>query len=366
MNQVEVLRFLAEAELIGSAQLVQCDFALLDRSRRNRNYAATWDGGRQGYFVKCARDADHAATISNEASFLHAANTRPGGTGWCASLPQYVKFCIATSTLVIRFETDRITLRALLEERQRVFMRPAGLVGRFVGQLHAVDPRSVGLDRLAGSAERAVFGMTFDHPDHAVLQGSTGGAIAVLKAVQSSPALVAYYPEIRTQWRKESIVHCDLRWDNLLLARRTGCRTPLVVIDWELVTLGDPAWDLATIWAEHLGCWLQSIPLAAERDDELHVSLARFPLDQLKCSIARFWDSYRIARKLAPAQYNTLLARSVYYLPARLIQSAFEWSNSNAQFSPHSILAVQFAENILLQPDAAAAQFLGLVISGHS
>ena len=203
MNHVELIRFLADAALIGPAQLVRTDFAVRDYSRRNRNFAVTWDADRSGYFVKCARDSDHAITIAHEAGFLQAVSGSPGAVRWRRNLPQFVRHNAASGALVTRFEQGRVSLRAMLDERQRAPVGSAEMVGRFAGRLHSADPRLLPPGSLTASADRAVFGMTFDCPDHAVLRGSTSGAIAVLKAAQSSPGLMSYYPQIRALWRKE-------------------------------------------------------------------------------------------------------------------------------------------------------------------
>jgi aminoglycoside phosphotransferase (APT) family kinase protein len=45
------------------------------------------------------------------------------------------------------------------------------------------------------------------------------------------------------------LVNHDLKWDNVVL---TGPTKQPVLLDWELAGLGDPAWDLGCLLAEHL------------------------------------------------------------------------------------------------------------------
>jgi hypothetical protein len=46
------------------------------------------------------------------------------------------------------------------------------------------------------------------------------------------------------------LVNQDLKWDNIVLRQSLGGVRP-VLLDWELAGLGDPAWDLGCLLAEH-------------------------------------------------------------------------------------------------------------------
>jgi hypothetical protein len=47
------------------------------------------------------------------------------------------------------------------------------------------------------------------------------------------------------------LVNHDLKWDNVVLTGSPDAPRP-VLLDWELAGLGDPAWDLGCLLAEHL------------------------------------------------------------------------------------------------------------------
>lgn len=63
----------------------------------------------------------------------------------------------------------------------------------------------------------------------------------VLSAAAQRPVLVQGLRRARGAWRALSLVHGDLKHDNLLLLPGGDVR----IVDWEMARLGDPAWDLA-------------------------------------------------------------------------------------------------------------------------
>lgn len=80
-------------------------------------------------------------------------------------------------------------------------------------------------------------------PNRLRLPGSMAAALADLLA---RPALVAAAAELAGPV-PGCLVHHDLKWDNIVMA---GGRP--ILLDWEMAGLGDPAWDLGCLLAEHL------------------------------------------------------------------------------------------------------------------
>ncbi|MEV5889705.1 phosphotransferase family protein [Nonomuraea fuscirosea] len=60
------------------------------------------------------------------------------------------------------------------------------------------------------------------------------------------------FVEIHAGWRPDSLIHFDLRDDNVLLARDPRASAPVRVIDWEAAGFGDPYFDLGTLVGQFL------------------------------------------------------------------------------------------------------------------
>lgn len=72
--------------------------------------------------------------------------------------------------------------------------------------------------------------------------------LARLLAGVAEPGVIAALREGRARWRRMCLVHGDLKHDNLLVAA-AGAARRVVIVDWEMARLGDPAWDLAALAA---------------------------------------------------------------------------------------------------------------------
>jgi hypothetical protein len=220
------------------------------------------------------------------------------------------------------------------------------------------------------SSCRAVFG---EHqplaffllaPDPGVYRFASSSALELVKIVQGSRTLRDHLQALRAEWRSEALVHGDLRWDNCVAWARPGSsrRTRITLVDWELAGIGDPAWDVGTVFSEYLSAWLLSTPVAAEIPLAWATAHAELPLERMHPAIQAFWSAYqRETEATAPsATGGERLVRAVKYAAARLIQTGFERQLLTAHLTNQLVLLVQLSENMLKQPEAAARQLLGL------
>ncbi len=60
------------------------------------------------------------------------------------------------------------------------------------------------------------------------------------------------FQELHAQWRPDTIVHYDLRDDNILFPRDPGGGCPVRLIDWELAGFGDPCYDVGYLVGQFL------------------------------------------------------------------------------------------------------------------
>lgn len=60
------------------------------------------------------------------------------------------------------------------------------------------------------------------------------------------------FRELHEQWRPDTIVHYDLRDDNILFPRNPDSACPVRLIDWELAGFGDPCYDLGYLVGQFL------------------------------------------------------------------------------------------------------------------
>ncbi len=347
-------------DLVGPAEILSGPFEIVDRSQRNTNYRISWSGG--GLFVKEARDADRRATQAREAGIYRLAGGRVELAGIGAAMPDLLRYLPEPGLLVLRLETGAETCRDRATRSGRFSIRAAELAASFLADLHRVS-RGLSRAELGLPPSRYLpLGLTLDAPGATILDNCSAGAIEVVAILRGSDTLCRLLPEARRNWRETALVHGDFRWQNCLLlpGRRRSLAGAFRVIDWELATQGDPAWDVACWIADYLGLWVQSIPvtpsLAAAGLIERHCRQSQFTPEAAHAPIAAFWERY--LRRSGTA--GALLDRTIRYVIARLCQSAFEWSSTSPAPASHAFLALQVAENIARDPDAAVLHLLGL------
>jgi aminoglycoside phosphotransferase (APT) family kinase protein len=64
--------------------------------------------------------------------------------------------------------------------------------------------------------------------------------------------LEAHFRELHEQWRPDTIVHYDLRDDNILFPHEPGADCVVRLIDWELAGFGDPCYDVGYLVGQFL------------------------------------------------------------------------------------------------------------------
>lgn len=336
-------------------------FEIADFSKRNSNSRVVWRGG--GLFLKQGTDDDRRKTLAHEAMVCRFVAEHPRLGPDRAVVPALVDYLPDCHLVVLDLVDTADTYRSRVLRTGRASRRVARAVAVFLAKLHDVTALTGPGPELAGAHDdRAPFGLTFDAPDRNILSQTSSGAIELVRIVQGSPLLREGFARLRALWRSRCLVHGDLRWDNCLVleGRRTKPAAAIRIVDWELAVYGDPAWDVAAWLAEHLALWAQSVPITgAVRQSD--IDRARFSPATLKPAITAFWDSYAGARRLSPSDRADLLDRTIRYSAARLVQSAFEWSNVSATPPPHAALVTQMAENILRDPDRARLHLFGLL-----
>jgi aminoglycoside phosphotransferase (APT) family kinase protein len=154
-----------------------------------------------------------------------------------------------------------------------------------------------------------------------------------------------------------------VKWDNFIACpaeSRRKVKFTLKIIDWEAAQLGDPRWDIGSVFSQYLSLWLFSIPITGRDPPERFPELARFPLDRMQPAIAACWSAYRKRAGLDGPRAVEWLLTAVSCAGARLVQTAFEAAQVATHLDSSMVLHLQLAANILGRPREAAVHLLGI------
>lgn len=356
LHQGEVHAYLLRRGLIGPEAVVDGIVLVEDFSRRNCVFALERDNG-PGYILKQGLGTLGQAAIAHEAAVLRY--LCGAGHDVRRSVPQFRAYEPDDRVLIMEFISNAVDFRAYHMRRGRFPISLAGACGRALGALHAYN---------AGGPHSLVvtlppWVMSIHRPSAEVFRDTSEASLELIRIVQRYPELCNRLDKLRARWCHEAVVHGDVRWDNILVFVPDGSRktTGLKIIDWEAAGLGDPCWDVASLMSSYVSFWLLSIGIQEDATVETLPDLARYPLTRMQPALRSLWLAYAKRRGFDSDRNVESVIRTVEYVAARLIQTAFESAQVSSGLTGAIILHLQLSLNILARPYDAAVYLLGLL-----
>jgi len=236
----------------------------------------------------------------------------------------------------------------------------AAICGRKVAQLHETDhgmmigPSSRSLCR--GLPPWILTITSDDFRPNSVPSGKCVGAF--LGLVRSEPRFREHLGSIAQGWNPLCLIHGDLKWANLI-ATNDSDSLDVNLIDWEDFEIGDPAWDVGSVFQAYLAFWIWTLPVTPTESLEHAVESTSWPLEAAQRAMREFWFRYCVERKIAGAARQALFERAIPATGARLLQTAFEHAAEAESLTRQLLMVVQMSLNILSRPDAAVGLLLG-------
>jgi hypothetical protein len=304
------------------------------------------DGGGGPVFAKLAADARGAVELRREGSILTLLHRRlpatarlgPDCLGWSEEDGALRLEAVAGEDLARRARAG-----------EGLDIDWAAALGRALAVLHE-EGRAIE-DEWPGPARSGPVGV--HRPTPADMHGYSAGALDVLVLMQRSASLCAHLDRLCVPPRQETLVHGDVRLENVIAGRGSGLR----LVDWECAGAGEGLWDVAFFIASCLGAWLSSTPQIPDVPPDRLVDESSIPLAGLRPGLAAFWTAY--------ARHSSLeggagLHRCMDLVAVRLVQLGVEAAADAESLLAASVLHLQLAHNILDRPGPAATHLLGL------
>jgi aminoglycoside phosphotransferase (APT) family kinase protein len=338
LEQSDIAHYLLSLGVVKPREVIDEDFRVVDASRRNCVFLATTRSGPT--FV--VKHGEHRSTLAHEATVLRLLEAEPDLAPHVPTVVHEEPGC-----LVLRTPAGA---RDLGEDRSRFPVIPARSLGRTLARLHRL-PANV------PPSDGPLSALDLVEPPHALVLELSAAAQDLLRRIQASEELCDRLAKLRDAPSGDAFVHGDLRWDNCLALPAPGAtrRTRVLLVDWELAGRADPAFDVGSMLAEHLRAWVASIPIVDGTDPGRFTERARHPVAVMRPAMEAFWTGYRDAHPSPPA-----LRRVVELTAARLLQIAIEVARRLAATTAHVVTLLQLADNMLREPDIAAAGVLRL------
>jgi len=353
LSPTNVITYLLSRGVLTPRELLAGDLVVHRASRRNRNLRVTRAGG-SGFFVKQAQLDDAIPTLRREAlcyrRTFHERRLEP----LRPLLPKFVDYDPTDNVLVLELLPASETLNQLFL-REHAFT-PA--LGELLADALAIVHSDAGR-RCRSETDDTTFPAQLPWLLPAIeAPGSLArwlgpNAAMLLTGLTSDPAVVNAARRVTSTWRRDTLIHGDLKWDNCLVVHSSEGAPSLRIIDWELADIGDGRWDIGGVIGALVASWAGFSAWATEVDGE------RIEVDAVRPAIQRFWR--RLLERLAVPleERETLLDQAITCAGLRMIQTALELTPHQPSI-PYTAYAVAEQGRALLRDPQRARTLLGL------
>jgi hypothetical protein len=352
--------------LLDLASLVHHGLRIEEVPGRNRNFRVLGGPGRT-YFLKQAPRGEIGVDgpLAIEAALYAWAAIDTGAAGVRRIFPRLRHYDPERSILVLDLVTRAAHLEVLADQgSSHHFAASHRLVATALAECHRLPIR---LDPAFGTELPEAAPWVFDlaRPAPASLRELAPAQLSVIRAVQAQPDAMAALARLRDAWRPTRLIHGDLKWNNVLLQTDgAGMPVGVLLLDWELAQLGDPAWDVGSALHALITEAVLDMEPAEGTSHETAAGILSSLIPKLHPVHREFWTGYLAAGRLTDGEANALLDRLPGHVATRLLKSAYEWSQAEAQMPRSAAAILQLGINMLLRPGPAREVVLGLGASG--
>lgn len=352
--------YLMSRGLISPESLVDGDLVIVESGRRNRNFKVIRRNS-PGLFIKQIGKSDPQSfqTMQREAQFYARLDIDSKLSAVAAMTPKLIDFDPSRYVLTITLTTGGESLAMYQMRKQDYSEENARLVGKALAVFHT-HASTMTPDTLGSLFPLQVpWIMTMDQNGDSVLKqfGPIGEQLAA--GISAFPNMSGQLAALRSEWQFDSLIHGDMKWENCLLCPpNDATASTLQVVDWELVDIGDSAWDLGTIMKEYLVAAI--FAMLAPQAPGTSTGSSAAALDRLRPSIQAFWEAYKLHRGLAAVNSAALLLRSVRFTAARMVVAVLEYLHGVSQFTNVAWSMLQTCWSILQGPQRFSREILGL------
>ena len=353
--------FLLRSRLIDRRTVIEGNLEITSTTRRNRNLHIQFDGG--GYLLKQPHDNAHesAGTLRREARFYRFCARH----GACANLmPRLAHADESEGLVLVDLVRNAVPLWRYYRSRgaERFPDATAGALGAALADLHREGhawARNVA-ESLDFLPRTPPFAFTLHRPRTAALAGMSGGAHAFIAALQRETQACARIDAVRAAWRDDTVVHGDIKMDNVLVvdpeAERAAGIDRIRLIDWEMAQWGDPAWDVGSVFQDFVFWWVVSMP---QHEDHAQAAMASsFPIECLRAGAGAFWRRY--SQDMDGAQADAFLREAIDHAACRMLQTAYEIASRFDHIPAPSRMLLQAGVNLIREPERGIDAFFQL------
>lgn len=308
--------------------------------QRSICYRLHFTDGRSVFVKQALGQADGALSgaVPHEAKVLRRLRGLP------LPAPQLILTLADDTVLVVEDVAGAGSLDACRQAAGGTSPAWARAAARSLAAVHGAHPCATGGLPETVPAERLVRGWTVVSPRE-VTQYASGFAEALRHLRRSE--LVPLLHCTAAGWSPRTLIHGDVKSDNILCGPDPAAPHAARLVDWEAAGVGDPRWDVGCLIGDYLFTWLSGIDLDAGPTLDDWVAAADPPFGAVQADIAAAALEYESLLPVSPGDRQLWVRFAGFFLLQRLCSAAV-----HSQVLPSRSLAyLQVAEQLLRRPD---------------
>lgn len=360
-----VVPYLIERSVMDTKSIVEGDLKIVDASRRNRNLQVIRKNDTS-FLIKqpSATDASNVMSVKKEALLYLLMQTDADFASLKDIAPRILDFDEQRTIMITEFVTNAHTLNNYEHFIAGGELRKEESIelGRLMAKYHKAFNGQSGNPKLHSFHGGFVPAASIVRPGPEIFRDINSQNLELLKIVQRYPTFYDSLEELYSSWQNQTLIHGDIKWDNVIVSTKdnenNGFR--MNIVDWESVSMGDPAWDVGSVFQEFIRLWLSFLPTTGRESAEQLLESTTFPIQNIQPAIRAFWNSYVKTSELTSKEANDLLVRSAKFCAARLVQSAYESLDSSMDLSNTIVYMIQTSLNIFNRTNHAVVHLLGI------
>jgi len=358
--------YLLNRKIIDTYSIVNGDLKIIDASRKNRNIKVLRTND-QSFLIKQSykTDLNSSITLKREALLYALVQNYPKFSPLLDIVPHIHDFDENKNIILVEF-IDGYSWNEyiyLIKDKD-IGKETIFSLGKIIGTYHDIF-KNMMKENLLNFLPRS-FENSFLHPGPEIFINLSPANRELLKIIQRDLKLYGQMEEIFLKWSPQTLIHGDIKFDNIILSLKNkedlASNKKIVIVDWETASMGNPAWDIGSVFQEFIKLWLSIIPITGLESSEQLLITSAESFKKIQSSMRVFWEGYISVAAINKSsnEINTLLIQSTEFCAVRLIQSIYEMNLSKAKLDNRSIYMIQISLNILKNVDNAVIHLLGI------
>jgi thiamine kinase-like enzyme len=294
LTAANLVHYLIGRGVVTAESVVEGDFMVAEVGCRNRNFKVIRNHS-SSLFIKQMQDTKHQSvvTLQQEALVYQSIHAEQAPEKLKGLTPKFIDYDPARNILIMEFHPETENLNTY---HWNIKDFPESLEVRFAKALANIhnsgDNIFVNSPTPPKASNQIPWILTIHNNQFAMQNGSTGDK-ALINIIKQKPDLMFQLDALAKEWQRDVLIHGDIKWDNILLAKGDEGGKPFLIIDWELADKGDATWDVGGALQSYLLFWVSGMPNHEPQPVNQQLQdKGTVPLKILQEGVQRFWHAY--------------------------------------------------------------------------